>query len=149
MLGRRNRTSCHCVLCLAPVESVQHLLTECRATASVRERLLPELLNLVVSIDPNSAVLDPDLSRQTLTQFILDPTSLNLSNKCRISPSHPRLHELFNLSRDWCHAITSNRKKHLYRTVGVSCEFNCIITCIIVIISPASTNLNDCYAEGQ
>ena len=42
---------------------------QCRATAEPRERLLPDLLNTVNSINPNSKILDlPNLTNSVLTQ---------------------------------------------------------------------------------
>ena len=52
-----------CRQCASPFEDIKHILTECRATAEPRERLLPELLNTLNSIDPNSKILDlPNLT---------------------------------------------------------------------------------------
>ena len=49
------------------------------------------------------------LSNGDLTNFILDPSSLNL--KKRVSINHPVLPSLFKLSRDFCYKIDSNRGK--------------------------------------
>ena len=104
----------YCRLCSSPCEDTKHILTECRATADHREKLLPELLNTVASIDPFSKILDlSTLTTQVLTQFILDCGSLNLSNSYRLSYSHPHINEVFRLSRDWCFAINSARTKLL------------------------------------
>ena len=100
----------HCRLCLAPCEDTVHIVIQCTSTAHIRERLFPELLNLVASIQPTSKLLERNLTRdKVLTQFILDPASLNLPNSHRISFQHPRLPELYSLSRDWCHAVFSHR----------------------------------------
>ena len=100
----------HCRLCHAPHDHTQHILTECPSTAEVRDRLYPELVNLVASIDPSSHVLNrQETSNSVLTQFILDPASMNLPNSHRISFQHPRLHELYGLSRDWAFAILNKR----------------------------------------
>ena len=66
-----------CKLCLAPVESVQHVLVSCEATAEVRRRIYPELMNVVYKVQPSSDILD-NPSPQDLTQFILDCSSINL-----------------------------------------------------------------------
>ena len=102
-----------CRLCPASTESTQHILSECRGTADTRERLLPELLNLIASIEPNCSLLKPETTPEILTQFILDPTSMNLPNEFRISTLHPHLSELFSFSRDWCHSIVSQRSRLL------------------------------------
>ena len=71
------------------------------STADTRERLYPEPINLVASIDPSSALLNKqETPNNVLTQFILDPASANLRNAHRISFQHPRLHELYRVSRD-------------------------------------------------
>ena len=99
----------HCRLCGMQVESTQHIITECRRYADIRERLYPELMNLVATIDSSSALLTGITSNRVIAQFILDPASLNLPNSYRVSIQHPRLHELYCLSRDWCYAIYNRR----------------------------------------
>ena len=120
LLARHQKSDPKCYLCSAPVESTQHILTECRATSEVRDRLLPELLNVVAQIEPKNGLLDPFLPKSTLTQFILDPTSLNLDNQFRFSPQHPQLHKLYSISRDWCFAVTSSRTYQLRLLVNNS-----------------------------
>ena len=102
LIGNRLNMNPGCQLCPCPVESTQHILTGCPATFDVRERLFPELLNLIAAIDPNNDLLLNNVTEHTLTQFILDPTSVNLSNSCRVSPQNPRLSEIFSICRDWC-----------------------------------------------
>ena len=75
-----------CLLCLVPVESLEHILVSCRATAEVRHRLYPELLNTVLQVQPNCSILH-GCSMSQLTQFLLDCTSINLQDTLRI-PSH-------------------------------------------------------------
>ena len=113
LIGKQRSSDPGCHLCPSPLESTQHILSECLATADVRRRLLPELQNLISEVHPTNGLLDPHVPRSTLTQFILDPTSFNLSNKFRIPFQHRRLHEVFHLCHDWCYAITSSRKKQL------------------------------------
>ena len=80
-LARDQGCGSHCRLCSAPIEHTQHILTECRGTSEVRERLYPELVNLVADIAPQSSLLDQSATQDCLlTQFILDPASLNLPN---------------------------------------------------------------------
>ena len=113
-LARDRGGSPHCRLCSAPRESSQHILTECRKTTHIRDSLYPELVNLVASINPSSALLDhQQTTNRQLTQFIIDPASINLPNSHRISSQHPRLQELYSLSRDWCFAIYNFRAKLL------------------------------------
>ena len=113
LIGKQRSSDPGCCLCPSPLESTQHILSECLATADVRRRLLPELQNLISEVHPTNGLLDPHVPRSTLTRFILDPTSFNLSNKFRIPFQHRRLHEVFHLCHDWCYAITSSRKKQL------------------------------------
>ena len=68
-----------CGLCPASTESTQHILSECRGTADTHERLLPELLNLIATIEPNCSLLEPETTPEILTQFILDPTCILIS----------------------------------------------------------------------
>ena len=41
-----------CRLCHSPKEDISHILVDCPKTAESRQRLLPELLNLVADIQP-------------------------------------------------------------------------------------------------
>ena len=72
----------------SPTEDLVHLLTMCRATADTRNRILPELLNTVASSDPSNSLLT-STNHDTLTQFILDCSSLNLPANTRVPPNHP------------------------------------------------------------
>ena len=103
-----------CRLCPAPVENIEHILTECKATAQIRERLYPELVNLVANISISCSLLDKSVTPNCiLTQFILDPASMNLPNSHRISYQHPRLSDLYGMSRDWCFAVYQCRRRLL------------------------------------
>ena len=46
-----------CSLCDHPVESTEHVLVACRATSDVKDRLLPELLNVVATVQPTCGIL--------------------------------------------------------------------------------------------
>ena len=106
-----------CRLCTSPCEDIKHILTECRATAEPRERLLPDLLNALHSISPDSKILDlPNLTNSVLTQFILDCGSPNLTNGYRLNYSQPGISEIFRIARDWCFSI-NNIRMHLLRTL--------------------------------
>ena len=103
-----------CRLCQAPSEDIKHILTLCRSTSDVRQRLIPELLNAVASIDSTSQILNlPDLNPHTLTQFILDCGSSNLDNRYRLSYAHPGTPYVFRISRDICFGIHNSRTKLL------------------------------------
>ena len=110
-ISQDQRTPPHCRLCLAPRETTQHIIIQCRATADVRDRLHADLVNLVADIDPCSAILQPAVPADIFAQFIIDPTSMNLPNGYRMSLSHPKLPDLYRMSRDWCFALNSMRTK--------------------------------------
>ena len=94
-------------------ETLEHILTECIGTAEVRERLFPELLNTLLSVEPDHPFLSlpPKLHTLdiTLTQFILDCTSFNLPETIRVNQSNSRLPDIFRFSRDFCYAIHGRR----------------------------------------
>ena len=103
-----------CKLCQATVESTEHVLVACRATAEIRQRILPDLLNTVALVQPNSSILQ-NPSPTELTQFILDCTSFNLSDSARIPAHNPGISGIFEVSRDWCFAMSNERARLLRR----------------------------------
>ena len=103
-----------CKLCQAPVESVEHVLVSCRATAEVRQRIYPELMNVVSKVQPSSHILISP-SNPDLTQFILDCTSINLGEQSRVPAHNPGISQIFSKSRDWCTAISNERKRQLLK----------------------------------
>ena len=113
-LSRERGGDPRCRLCQAPYEDTTHILVDCVKTAETRHRLLPELLNLVADIQPHSELLDSQkTTSRELAQFVVDPSSFNLPSTHRISFQHPRLSDLYRLSRDWCFAIHNSRAKLL------------------------------------
>ena len=100
---------------LVPPDTVVHILTQCRGSAEVRERLYPELLNLLLKVDPNHAFLTShnEFGGNNLAQFLLDCTSFNLPEHIRISHSNPRLSDILRFSRDFCFAIHNCRMTKL------------------------------------
>ena len=97
---------------LAPPEDMIHLITRCRATADIRTKITPELLNIIAQHFPNNTILDYP-NHTHLTQLILDPTSLNLPMTMRISPEHPALPQVLTLCRHICFAIHKDRTRRL------------------------------------
>ena len=97
----------------APSETIEHIITQCRGTAEVRERLFPELLMLLLTIEPNHAYIThpPKLHSNdlTLAQFLLDCTSFNLPASIRLNHRHPGLSDLFRFSCDFCYAVHTSR----------------------------------------
>ena len=111
-----------CSLCGA-LDSIEHVLLACKATDSIRSRLLPELLNTVSKVQPTSALLTmPPPPPSILAQFVLDCTSFNLPETIRISVQNPGISEIFVLSRDWCYGISSERFR-LLRKLRVKTTF--------------------------
>ena len=82
----RPNLSSACDLC-HHTDSIEHVLTSCKATAEVRGRLYPELVNTVGNVQPMCAILTQDPPTNILTQFILDCSSANLPESFRI-PIH-------------------------------------------------------------
>ena len=102
-----------CKLCSAPVESTEHVLTRCRATSDIHSRLLPELLNTVLLVQPNCQILKSSLQSPHLTQFLLDCTSLNLPESHRIGAHNPHVGQVFNVARNWCYGVSQSRARLL------------------------------------
>ena len=103
-----------CRLCPADFEDIEHVLTICRGTADIRERLLPDLLNTISKLDPTCRILDQStLTPHTLTQFLLDCGSPNLTADYHIGYHNPDISDIFKISRDWCYAVSSERKRLL------------------------------------
>ena len=111
-LGRQQGGDSSCKLCLAPLESTEHLVTTCRPLSHIKERLLPELLNVVKDIAPNCRIL-ADPHSEHLTQFLLDCTSLNLPNGYRLSPENKDILKVFKISRDWCYTLIKERASQI------------------------------------
>ena len=104
-----------CDLCPEPVDTIEHTLVSCRATAEVRRRLYPELLNTVSQVQPMCEMLQGQQppSPSILAQFILDCTSINLPESFRIPAHNPGILKICKASRDWCFAISSERSRLL------------------------------------
>ena len=107
------RNSPACLLCDCPLDSIEHILAICRATADTRNRLLPELLNTVAKVQPLCAILDCYNDPAITTQFILDCSSPNLPESFRIPSHNPDITDIFRVSRDWTYSISSERTRLL------------------------------------
>ena len=108
MLAREQGGDPACRLCLAPLETTEHIISICRPLSHIREILYPELLNVVRDIAPDCKILIQPYSEH-LTQFLLDCTSLNLPNGYRLSPENSDTLKVFKITRDWCFALISER----------------------------------------
>ena len=125
-LSHGNQQQSYCRLChslcphqQSPEENIVHILTQCKGTWNERTQHIPNLLNMVSSTFPDNEILSHTNHRH-LTQFILDPTSLNLPMTIRIPPSHPALINLLDISRNICFAIHKARRRQIkiYHTLG-------------------------------
>ena len=100
--------SARCRICPSECdETYTHIISSCKATDYVRDKLFPEF-NELCKLSKNQ--INFDLIRQNeenLCQFILDPTSLNLSP--RVSLQDPLMQDFFKLSRDFCYLIDKTR----------------------------------------
>ena len=69
-------------------DTIEHIITECRGTVEVRERIFPELLIALALVKPNHIYLTCPPSLHALNmnhaQFILNYTSFNLGDQCRL-----------------------------------------------------------------
>ena len=87
-----------CRLCsnLSEPETLEHLISRCGALTETRNKILNEMKDTCMESE-----LDIDISTLSdakLTQFLLDPSSLNLEK--RVNITHPCLPKLFQISRD-------------------------------------------------
>ena len=109
----------YCPLCKALVpsnpgqsEDIVHILTTCRATTDTRSSLIPTLFNSVAEHFPLNEILKNPTQTQ-LTQFILDPSSINLPAMTRISPDHPGFAPVLATCRNYCFTIHKERTRQL------------------------------------
>ena len=103
----RPNMSSTCDLCLDCADTIEHVLASCKATTEVRDRLYPELVNVVASVQPMCAILTQHPPADILTQFILDCSSANLPESFRIPIHNPNITKIYRISRDWCFGISS------------------------------------------
>ena len=108
-LAKDRGTDPKCRICSASNDNIVHIMTQCRGTSDIRERLHADLMNTVAQIDDKNMVLEHGTTDETLTQFVLDPSSMNLPSGYRLSTIHPRLQEVLRISCDWCFALNSIR----------------------------------------
>ena len=100
--------SARCRLCDTGLpESVSHIISVCSALEEQRNKLLIDLQNLCSLAQTNINLEEFKNKEEVLCQFILDPSSLNLSK--RVSPQDPILPEFYKLSRDICYTLDKTR----------------------------------------
>ena len=93
--------------------SMHREFATCMATHEVRSRIYPELMNCVVKVQPLCSILRQDHSPETLTQFLLDCSSLSLPDSFRIPAHNPEITSVYKISRDWSFAISKERSRLL------------------------------------
>ena len=107
-----------CKLCRSENETISHIIGVCTTYDEIRGRIVQQISDVCLhsksSINIQNIVNNP----QTLTQFILDPSSINLEE--RIHLSDPIVQQLFKLSRDLCYGIHSERIRKLQRLKKIS-----------------------------
>ena len=108
MKADRSGGSARCRICLSGSdETSSHILATCQGLAEVRVKILPEFKTLC-KLSQNKINFEKICqAEETLAQFILDPTSLNLSE--RLSLNDPLVKDFFKLSRDFCYKIDKTR----------------------------------------
>ena len=102
---------CKCCTDTSSPEDLIHILTQCLAYKDIRDRMFPEYSNICSENDLKFEEMTS--TDENLCQFILDPSSLNLSK--RINICDPELDKILRISRDYCYAINSTRMKILAR----------------------------------
>ena len=117
---RSNQTkigSPHCRICtdidtpdqVKPIENVEHVVSVCSATSNARAKSLSKIIGLLPLSKTNININKLLTDTATLTQLVLDPTSLNLPNDVRIHPDDPIASEIRTLSRDLCYSVHTER----------------------------------------
>ena len=104
----------NCKLCLSTntqnIDSISHILVSCLSLSSIRDRIMPE----IEQICQNTKYFcfdDVSKCEITLSQFLLDPSSLNLTQRVHVSDIH--LTYLFKKIRNLCWALHNERKRKL------------------------------------
>ena len=92
-------------------ETISHILTFCSVYSDIRIRIFEEYSYLCMQSESGVNFSDIMSDSDKLSQFILDPTSLNLER--RINVNDPFLNTFFETSRDLCFCINERRLKLL------------------------------------
>ena len=102
-----------CRLCeLNEGETISHIVAKCSAYKLKRSSILEEMQDLCsTSLYFNMKDIPETSNPEMFTQFVLDPTSFNLSK--RVNIGDPMAMELFRISRDMCNYTCTQRMKQL------------------------------------
>ena len=79
--------------------------------SDIRRKILKDFEETLVKSKNSLNIEDFSMSEVKMTQFFLDPTSMNLTSRVHIDD--PIVPELFNLTRDLCFAICKRRSNML------------------------------------
>ena len=97
-----------CRICMSGIEeSVSHVISSCGGMTDDRTRIFTEFRKLCNSTKNQISFDEISKCENNLTQFILDPTSLNLP--VRVHISDPLVPQFFKLSREFCYTIDKTR----------------------------------------
>ena len=135
--AKQSGGSPHCRVCpyqTIPTENISHILTSCEAYQNIRNRILPQLQNTAEKSYSNLNFNYIMSNNETLCQFILDPSSINLRN--RVNENDPTLPELFKISRDYCFAIGNERTKLLKILSNQQWNLNRYLVCYLLFCIP-------------
>ena len=113
---RTTKGSPLCKICGLENETISHIVATCPYYDETRNRILNEILNVskMSKTELNLEILIKN--SENLAQYILDPTSFNLSS--RVHRNDPVCQTLFKLSRDMCFSIHNARMKKLKEICG-------------------------------
>jgi hypothetical protein len=100
-----------CRLCDCQFESLSHIVASCIIFEDIRDKILAEFDQILEKAKTNLRISKFMKSEDTLTQFVLDPTSMNLTERVHIND--PIVPQVFKLSRDLCYVINKRRTKLL------------------------------------
>ena len=96
-----------CRSCEKENETISHIVAKCDVYAMLRKRLLSQLEEACPQI-----VSGLDMTEEeTCTQFILDPSSLNLTSRMNIDD--PMIPTVFSYIRDFCFNVHNERVRRL------------------------------------
>ena len=98
----------HCRLCDSEYESVSHIVSSCPCFSDIRTKIWNEMGEHLLKTKNNLSIEYFSSSQDTMTQFLLDPTSMNLDLRVRMLDP-----ELFKLSCDLCSTICKRRTNML------------------------------------
>ena len=110
----------HCRLCLAPVEDLTHVIFSCPELLEPRQSNTKNLEQFLVkspSLDTmslSSEEFSQLVSDENIfTQFVVDPTSMNLPDIFRTDVNDVNLPQICSMTRNFCFSINQLRTKKL------------------------------------